>query len=65
MGIMCRPNKRVDFNFADWKCLIHCYPQQKWEQIDFDDEEKTVDLSYKNIRMTISQEHYEKYFYVL
>lgn len=57
-----RPATTVIYNFADWKCVISCYPQQRWAMTD---KGNTVKLERKNITMELPKDDFEKYWKVI
>ena len=57
-----RPATAIIYQFADWKCVVSCYPQQRWIMEDKGD---TVRLERKTITMEITKEDFEKHWKVV
>lgn len=57
-----RPTTTIVYQFANWKCVISCYPQQRWRAIDEGD---TVRLERKTIAMEITKEDFVKHWKVI
>lgn len=57
-----RPKVAMIYRFCDWRCVISCYPQQRWSVEDKGD---TVKLERNNITMEIWKEDFEKHWKVL
>ena len=56
-----RPVTAIVYQFANWRCVVNCYPQQRWRATD---KGNTVRLERKTITMEIAKEDFVKHWKV-
>lgn len=57
-----RPVTTIVYQFANWRCVVNCYPQQRWIMEDKGD---TVKLERNNVTLEIWKEDFEKHWKVI
>ena len=58
----CKPKSSGMLFSPDWRFIVECYPQQKWQVEKYD--EKEILISRKGVTIRLTNEEFEKGFEV-
>ncbi|MBQ8279739.1 MAG: hypothetical protein IJZ23_07855 [Roseburia sp.] len=67
--MVVRPKRYFMIQFCGWKCVLHLYPQQRWEcEIGHKNSipyEREYRLSRDNVTLNFSEKEFKEYFKVV